>query len=123
MTPQESMEARIASANRLLQLGAISWQTYSREVAAARAEVEKTMDSLSGSADLIEYGTQAGYAAMDRWKARGLAVPPVQTPPPSTPPAKPPMVGRRSVTIRPTRACGCSGGGVAAAVASAANLS
>jgi len=69
-TPFEVLQDRIIDANKLLDLGAISWQTYQREVAAARKEFER-LQSLSSGPKLMEEGTQEFYAAMDRWNAMG----------------------------------------------------
>jgi hypothetical protein len=66
-TPQEALTSRIVDANKMLDLGAISWQTYTREIAAARAEFERAQGTFAG-ATLLEEGTQAFYAAINKWK-------------------------------------------------------
>jgi len=71
-TPYEILEDRIANANRLLDLGAISWKVYGREIAAARKEFEQAQQAFSGPS-LIEAGTQEFFAARDRWNALGKA--------------------------------------------------
>jgi len=68
-TPYEVLPDRIVDANKLLDLGAISWQTYGREIAAARKEFERAQDTFSGGPKLVERGTQAGFASLDRWNA------------------------------------------------------
>jgi len=71
-TPFEILEDRIKDANRLLDLGAISWQTYGREIAAARSEFESAAQTFSG-ADLFEKGSQEFFAMRDRWNATAEA--------------------------------------------------
>ena len=68
----EVLEDRIADANKLLDLGAISWQTYGREIAAARKEFERAQQTFSGP-NLIEAGSQEFFAARDKWNALGKA--------------------------------------------------
>jgi hypothetical protein len=68
-TPSEVLTDRIRDANNMLDLGAIGWQTYTREIAAARSEYEKAMSTFSGGPELVEKGSQAAFADADRWQA------------------------------------------------------
>ncbi|NLS97439.1 MAG: hypothetical protein GXX96_35310 [Planctomycetaceae bacterium] len=67
-TPQEALEARIQDANKMLDLGAIGWQTYTREIQAAQKAFLDATNTFSGGPALIEKGTQAAFAAEDRWR-------------------------------------------------------
>jgi hypothetical protein len=71
-TPLEAFKRRIADANHLVELGAIGWETYTREIAAAREELVRLQGQAQGPA-LIEAGSQAAYAAMAAWEARAAA--------------------------------------------------
>jgi hypothetical protein len=73
-TPQEALEARILDANRMVEMGAIGWQTYTREIAAARREFEDATrifsgNEIPGTATAIERGTQADFESQMRWEA------------------------------------------------------
>ena len=72
-TPIEGFKRRIANANSLVEVGAIGWETYQREIAAAREELIRLQTQAKGPA-LLEEGTQEFYAAMDEWKRRGEAI-------------------------------------------------
>jgi len=69
-TPQEALTSRIVDANKLLNLGAIGWQTYTREIAAARSEFQRLQNEISqfSQPSLLEEGTQAFYAAVNKWE-------------------------------------------------------
>lgn len=67
-TPAETLRARITDANKMLDLGAIGWQTYTREIQAAQKAFLDATATFSGGPQLIEKGTQASFAAADRWR-------------------------------------------------------
>ena len=70
-TPFEVLQDRMADANKLLEVGAINWQTYGREVNAVYNELLK-LQQVTDLPSLVERGSQEDYASGARWQQRAM---------------------------------------------------
>lgn len=70
-TPFEKLQSRIKDANSLLSVGAITWKTYGREVAAVRKEMQELQAVGDARPEAAGRNTQAWFEALSRHRTMG----------------------------------------------------